>query len=402
MGGSVPEIPGVKADEHMTRSFREEVAKLLNRQQKTFPGAQPVSFALRHILELQKEDYYVCEKSDGIRCLLYLTEDGHGGEISYLIDRKNDYYYVKDLHFPLPDDPSFQSFHRNTILDGELVYDTQPNGSKQMKYLVFDCLMLDNASLMHRTLDKRIAYVTQNIFKPYKTLYLKYQNEIQYLPFIIELKKMQFSYAIEMMFREVLPNLPHGNDGLIFTCRNAPYTFGTDQNILKWKPANENSIDFRLHLRFPSSAADDNDDSSSSSSSPPICDFNAIPTGELAVYNGSGAEPNSYFADLHLPPEEWEAMKALGKPLEWAVVECVQDEAGRWRFMRIRDDKKEANHKSTVESVLESIQDRVGEMDLIRAQMVIRDRWKQREREAKEREAKDREKARGEKVNGGV
>src|SRR2546430_11817964 len=186
--------------------------------------------------------YYVCEKSDGIRCLMYFSDD-NGKEIHYLIDRKNDYYFVENLHFPVPNDDSFQNFHIDTLVDGELVLDDVPNGSKQLKYLVFDCLVLDGVPMMHRTLDKRIAYFRDKVFKPYEALYAKFPDEIQYLPYIVEFKKMEFSYGIEMMFRDILPNLPHGNDGLIFTCRNTPYTFGTDQHILKWKPENENSID---------------------------------------------------------------------------------------------------------------------------------------------------------------
>lgn len=45
------------------------------------------------------------------------------------------------------------------------------------------------------------------------------------------MKAMQFSYGIEMMFRSILPNLAHGNDGLIFTCRESGYTCGTDANM---------------------------------------------------------------------------------------------------------------------------------------------------------------------------
>ena len=47
----------------------------------------------------------------------------------------------------------------------------------------------------------------------------------------IEFKPMEFSYAIDKMFNEVLPKLKHGNDGLIFTCRNSPYKFGTDEKM---------------------------------------------------------------------------------------------------------------------------------------------------------------------------
>lgn len=56
MGGSVPELPGVKAEPELARQFRKEVADLLGRRTLGFPGAQPVSFALKHIQALQSEE----------------------------------------------------------------------------------------------------------------------------------------------------------------------------------------------------------------------------------------------------------------------------------------------------------------------------------------------------------
>jgi hypothetical protein len=39
----------------------------------SFPGTQPTTFKQQHIKCLENEDYYVCEKSDGERFLMFLT-----------------------------------------------------------------------------------------------------------------------------------------------------------------------------------------------------------------------------------------------------------------------------------------------------------------------------------------
>ena len=92
-----------------------------------------------------------------------------------------------------------------------------------------------------------------------------------------------------------------------------------------------------------------------------------------------GHKDYKQYGTMYMEPEEWEEMKALRKPLDDKIVECYQDMQNRWRFLRFRDDKKEANHISTVESVLESIHDKVSESDLIRSAKKIRDEWKKRQ-----------------------
>ena len=123
--------------------------------------------------------YYVCEKSDGMRYLLYLTRDKHEEEAQYLIDRKNDYWFIpkNGLHFPVP--RNVEGFHTDTLIDGELVLDKLPNGGVQPKYLVFDCMLLDGNSLMNRTLDKRLAYFKERIYDPYKDLLVRFPEVIQ-------------------------------------------------------------------------------------------------------------------------------------------------------------------------------------------------------------------------------
>ncbi|PYI29365.1 mRNA capping enzyme, alpha subunit [Aspergillus indologenus CBS 114.80] len=382
MGNSVPDLDavGVKAEPELADMLRREVASLLGRNNLNFPGAQPVSFATRHLTELQREDYYVCEKTDGIRCLMYFAHgepDSDTPEVHYLIDRKNDYRWVPGLHFPLPGDDTFRHFHVNTIVDGELVNDTYEDGTQQLKFLVFDCLVLDGQPLMHRTLDKRLAYFKEKVLRPYNAMYRKFPEEIPHRTFTVEDKSTQFSYGIEMMFREIIPKVKkiHGNDGLIFTCRSTPYKIGTDEHILKWKPPAENTIDFRMRLEFPLLEPDTDDEAEGVLE--PYADYEAMPIFHLFVM----LRANEYqpFGEMFVTPDEWEAMKALGQPLDDTIVECAKDDQGRWRFHRLRDDKSDANHISTVEKVLESIQDRVTEEDLIRMAPAIKTAWKKRQ-----------------------
>ncbi|KAJ5298757.1 NAD-dependent protein deacetylase hst2-1 [Penicillium atrosanguineum] len=380
MSHAVPDLDviGIKADYDLADQFRREVAQLLGRTNLNFPGAQPVSFSSKHLTELQKEDYYVCEKTDGIRCLMYFArgDDVEHPEIHYLIDRKNEYRFVPGLHFPLPDDDTFQSFHVDTLVDGELVNDTYPDGTHQLKFLVFDCLVLDGQSLMHRTLDKRLAYFKVKVLEPYRAMYRKFPEEKAHRPFAVEDKSTQFSYGIEMMFREIIPKVKqiHGNDGLIFTCRSTPYRIGTDEHILKWKPPSENTVDFRMRLEFPILEPDTEDETDGIST--PYPDYDAIPICHLFVMLNAGEY--RHWGEMHITPTEWEDLKALRVPLDDSIVECSKDEHGHWRYHRLRTDKMDANHISTVEKVLESIEDRVTEDDLIRIAPAIKNAWKKR------------------------
>jgi mRNA guanylyltransferase len=53
-------------------------------------------------------------------------------------------------------------------------------------------------------------------------------------------------------------------------------------------------------------------------------------------------------------------MKESGEQLDDRVIEvCWDTSRGRWRMMRIRDDKPNANHKSIMEKILISIGDGV-------------------------------------------
>ena len=187
-----------------------------------------------------------------------------------------------------------------------------------------------------------------------------------------------------MMFKDILPNLAHGNDGLIFTCKSTMYVFGTDQHILKWKPAHENTIDFRLVLGdFPLLAPVGEDNEARP-------DYNAKPSFELYIFHEK--DDWRYWDALHVSDDEWEMLKGLQQMLDFRIIECYKDEKGRWRMKldtdgtpRFRDDKLEANHISTVDKVVESINDAVSEEDLLNVAPAIARAWKQRHPEEQKR-----------------
>ncbi|KAK5127913.1 hypothetical protein LTR85_005030 [Meristemomyces frigidus] len=380
------------------RLQRDTVADLLRRPTTNFPGAQPVSFARHHIEELQKRDYYLCEKTDGIRCLLYLTQfiDEHGqvNEMQFLIDRKNDYYFIarEAMHIP-PEGDDLGAFHTGTVLDGELVLQKRSTGMR-IAYLVFDMLAIDGENIMNRPFDKRFGRANDLVYKPYRKFADRYAEDVAAQPFDIQLKDMQLPYGAEMMFRDVMPRLPHGNDGLIFTCVSTPYTPGTDKHILKWKPPHENTIDFRLEIAgFPETEDEDGK----------YEDWDAQPEIHLLVNHGK-AGGNLYFANLHLTDSEWETLKRLNQVLDGRIIECYRDPAtAHWRpkveedgTPRFRDDKTEANYIDTVDSVLQSIKDAVSEQELIAAAPAIRAAYKERAaaRVREAHETKKREAAR--------
>ncbi|KAF1831235.1 mRNA-capping enzyme subunit alpha [Decorospora gaudefroyi] len=374
--GPPPQIPGflIPADE--AYPLKDAVAHLLERNNQRFPGAQPVSFAREHVSELQRNEYFMCEKTDGLRVLLFLHwQEGPGGNfepVTFVIDRKNNYYNVQPPfripHYQHPNDP--EPFLFGTILDGELVHDYYPGeAAPRLNYYVFDCLAINEQNVTGRTLDKRLGRLHDWVIKPYEAnltrTFGKNLTPNDLKPFALKGKKTYPAYSLEDMFSNILPNLKHGNDGLIFTCVSTPYQFGTDRHILKWKPPHENTIDFKLRIGdFPLIDPQDGEDGL-------IPDYDAIPHPvQLLIQHGE--KKYQVFADLSLTPAEWKTLKSLDQRLDGRIIECYRTEAGQWKYKaetdgtpRWRDDKKDANHISTVNSVLASIEAPVTEMDLL-------------------------------------
>ena len=165
-----------------------------------------------------------------------------------------------------------------------------------------------------------------------------------------------------------------------FPCK-APFSLDLLFSRLKWKPSSENSIDFKLVLRFPPLPG--------SSTKP---DLHAKPVFALHVWCGGEGAKATYepWDTMHVSDDEWErcvascgplitlmmfnsifsSLKANGEQIDDRIIEVCWDPDGEhWRMMRFRDDKPQGNHRSVVENVIQSIADGV-EKDAVGAALV--------------------------------
>lgn len=305
-----------------------------------FPGSQPVSFRKEHIESLRNEDYFVCEKSDGVRYLLYYTVP-YGECVAFLIDRNMKVRSIPSIYLPTKDG---SSIHQDTIIDGELLIETNPiTKEKITKFLAFDCLLVDGENIINKTLPQRLKHLQNDIITPLRNIVNGTLSPLP--PFILSMKQMWKSYSIGVLLDEIIPSQHHLNDGLIFTPVHLPYIMGTCHSLLKWKPSELNSVDFLLNKRDTCNEL--------------LVSINSSTHSFYGTYSMNLAE------DLKNVPTN-------------SVIECkfYQNE---WKFIRIRKDKLAANNKEVVLKIIESIKDDLSSKDLKDAIPTIKEKWLERQ-----------------------
>lgn len=301
-------------------------------------------------------------------------KDSSNQEFQCLINRKNEYYLIDKLN-----NPSFDqnAFHVSSILDGELIINNTFGSDWKVKYLIFDCLMLDNINCTRDKLDERIRKVRDEIITPYVSSLQGHGQKLT-LPFVMELKSMYFSFNIGTLFENILPNLQHDNDGVIFTPRYLPYKYGTDKSVYKWKPKSQITGDFRLHIDFPRHDLACRHISSSvhitSNNFMPNCTIcDPIPIFKLFVlYRNSQYR---HYANMTLSIDQWSLIKQGNIYDDSQIVECCMDESGVWCFKRLRSDKSRPNYIDTIIGVTGSMSDKVSESDLKAASRTWKSAW---------------------------
>jgi len=237
--------------EYFKLCYKEVPANYERNPRLFFAGPQPVTLERKNIanetlgvVSIQK-DYTVTDKADGERCLLYIATSGK----CYFINNRMTVKYtgIKVNHF------------KNALIDGEYV-NQDLIGDPIKYYAVFDAYYINGEDIRHLPLigtggakekPSRLSFVDMVLKN------LGNQKEIQF-------NKKKFYYSNIFENSKTILNseksYPYHIDGLIYTPMYLPVGGMTMDDIpekpantwklaYKWKPPEENTIDFLVKIK---------------------------------------------------------------------------------------------------------------------------------------------------------
>lgn len=201
-----------------------------------FPGSNPISITAENKMQLTQQRYLATYKSDGVRYFLYAYR-----QHTYLIDRKNSIRKVNVTLVNRKGKPL-----ENTLLDGELV---ESRGDTKPHFLIFDVLCFEGLNLIHHTWDLRMDYSKKGVVA-FRNLYFKRNQEaFNREDFHIEEKLQWELQNISDLEEYIKTSVTHNTDGAIFTPLDLQFVPGRCDQILKMKPIELNSTDFKVSLK---------------------------------------------------------------------------------------------------------------------------------------------------------
>ncbi|CAH2104976.1 unnamed protein product [Euphydryas editha] len=283
-----------------------------------FPGSQPVSMDQNNIKLLYEKPYMVSWKADGVRYMMLID----GEDEVYMLDRDNCVFKVHNLHFlhnktnkPLKD----------TLLDGEMVVDIV-QGVRKTRYLCYDIIRFENMNVGKEWFyPVRLKCIENEIIKPRERAIESGMINKDKESFRIGLKQFwDVTMTRHLLEEKFARTLTHEPDGLIFQPSLEPYVAGPCPSVLKWKPSDMNSIDFKLKIVKDTR-------------------LGMIPKKVGHLYVGK----------RNIPFGEIKINSAI-KNLDGKIIECKY-ENNQWVFMRERTDKSFPNSVDTANAVFESI-----------------------------------------------
>lgn len=281
-----------------------------------FPGPQPISIERKHFPLLKKDDYFVCEKTDGTRialvCLVVNSK-----KYTVTVDRA---MRMTPVNFNMP-----RSAYDGTILDGEMV--TTRNGKTH--FMIYDGVVVGGATIKAMTLKNRIAkidYFIKGIMRTDKD------------PFVIKMKTFYGLAGIKHLIMKLKhDDFPYANDGIVLTPIADPVRMGTHETLFKWKPREKNTVDFLVKLRADHTIG-----------------LYIQERGQLV------------FSSQYTPTPAWAAAMK-----DNMIVECaynLTEWPRRWEPLNVRTDKTHPNNRRTLSRTMVNIEEDIQLSEFLKIQ----------------------------------
>jgi len=318
--------------------YKCEFSKLSYSKQNKLPGPMPHTLTRESLNKyLGKRRYWVSEKSDGVRSLLFFQKKT---ETLYLIDRS---WKIDQVNISIANN---KAWSENCIFDGEIVFDLLQNRSM---FRIFDILYSNtvNYTLVH--LPGRFKAISA-----WFTLF----SETDQVEFPITIKTFRKKESVSKCFvciqsvnGEMIYTDTYGsnkNDGLVFTPVEEGY-FCKDLPIFKWKWHWMNSVDFLLDWKN-------------------VLDVLNWSTKVLDLYVECAEDPGKAIYETSIINDisrSWlhSAVQHNNQSKYPIVVECARslkpEESRNWQIIGLRSDKIVGNFIKTAQSVDQAFQENI-------------------------------------------
>jgi len=307
-----------------------------------FPGPLPKSLGRLQLSEVSTHDYWVCEKSDGERYLLFVSTHA-----AYFIDRKWNFYTISSGPTSLLS--TCFATNGDTLLDGEWI---QTRELKTPVFMLFDGVCIDGAIFANEPTSKRLRVLTEKVIAPFRVR--RESTRDVSLPFDVRVKEMETKQNVAnvlnqlhdegdsddgdrriRVYRSKARRISNVNDGLVFTREDDDYFQGKGGLFkMKWS----HTVDF-------------------------LC----RPEGSKVKLFAGG--PNDTFICVGALADCSESeMRLLNTCASTTapIIECMYSaQLGRWVLLVPRLDKSKPNYISVLTSTLQHIIDNITEKDVL-------------------------------------
>jgi hypothetical protein len=209
-----------------------------------FYGTMPVNLDRPSLIDLNKREYIILEKSDGIRYLFF-----YDTEKFLIIDRKLKPYKIYSNETAVKGKPHF--------FDGELTFNLI---LEKYKYLIYDAgIIYGDWRITSWDLYSRFRAVESFMIFFYDKIQIKdkfymeknffYKKNIKK---IFEAISINYYTKEHIFLNKGLNNIFHcnKNDGVIFSPLRLNYSLKTTCTTLKWKYEFENTMDLLIQKKF--------------------------------------------------------------------------------------------------------------------------------------------------------